>query len=153
MSKSGKKLFGGSRFLFWSLAPILAIFAVVFPFMITEWTARSYFLVAIIEPMLVAFILGLLNPQRFRWATRCGTGLVFCLYLVFAINQVFLSGKSLGAGSGKGKPGELSPLRAIMGLIVIGLPCLWYTVRGRWSLKGGDEPDGGGPSALDKIDP
>jgi hypothetical protein len=150
MSRFGKTLFSGSRFIFWSLAPILALSGVLLPFLVAEWTVSSFFFVVLIEASLVALILGLFNPLRFRWATRCVTGVVFCLYLYYAIEEVFLSGK--GLKSGFGSRAEASPLNAILGFIVIGLPCLWYTLFGRFSLKRADRSDGGEPEPPAKAE-
>ena|SRR2546430_6590438 len=150
MSRFGQTLFSGSRFTFWSLAPILALSAVLLPFLAGKWTVSSFFFVVPIEALFVALILALFNPQRFWWATRSVTGIVFCLYLDYAIEEVFLSGK--GWEVGFGSRAEASPLNAILGFIVIGLPCLWYTLFGRFSLKRADRSDGSDPGLSAKAE-
>jgi hypothetical protein len=120
------------------------------PFLVREWTVTSFFCVSVLEALLLTLILGLFNPRRFRWATRCVTGIVFCGYLAYAIHEVILSGSSLEAGTG-GRA-DASPRSAIWGFIGIGLPCLWYTLFGRFSLRVGGKSGGGAPDQLDKID-
>jgi uncharacterized membrane protein len=121
MSKFGKTLFSGSRFIFWSLTPVLALCAVVLPLVVREWNATSVFWVISIEILLVTLILSLYSPVRFRWASRFVTAIVFCAYLAYVIDEIFWSGKSL-------MDTEASARNAILGFIVIGLPCLWYTL-------------------------
>nr|AIA11614.1 Unknown Function [uncultured bacterium] len=150
MSRFGKTLFGGSRFIFWSLAPILIFCAAVLPLLVTRWTAATFFWVTLIESLLVSLTLGLFNPRRFRWALRCATGIVFGAFLAYAVDEIFLSGKSLEAGSGN--RAEVSPRNAIMGLLIIGLPCLWYTLFGRFSLRNRSGPDGSAHEVSDKVD-
>ena len=150
MSVFGKTLFGGSRFIFRALAPVLALCGIGLPFFITRWSVTSLLCVSLVEALLLAFILGLYDPRRFRWATRCVTGTVFCAYLAYLVDELFLSGKSIEAGSAS--RAEASPRNAIMGFIAIGLPCLWYTIFGRFSLRSQAQPDGGGPEPSEKLD-
>lgn len=121
MSKFGETLFGGSRFIFWSLAPVLAACAAALPLLVGEWTAARVLFVALAEVLLVSLILALYDPRRFRWAARCVTGVVFCAYLLYLIDSAFAGGSS--------------SLKPVMGFIVIGLPCLWYTIFGRFSRR------------------
>src|SRR6266576_1137850 len=95
MSRFGKTLFSGSRFIFWSLAPVLALSALVVPFLVRDWNATSILGVTSIELLLITLCFSLHNPVRFRWASRCVTGMVFCAYLASLIDEVFLSGKKL----------------------------------------------------------
>ncbi|HEX8149516.1 MAG TPA: hypothetical protein VF591_20205 [Pyrinomonadaceae bacterium] len=150
MSKFGRTLFSGSRFIFWALAPVLLLCAALLPFLVSEWTAARVIFVSLVEMFLFSLILGLYDPLRFRWATRCVTGVVFCAYLAYVIDEAFLSGKSAEGAYG-GRAG-LSPWKAIAGFIAIGLPCLWYTMFGRFSLRDEGRQTGGEPEASDKVD-
>jgi hypothetical protein len=145
MSRFGKTLFGGGRFIFWSLAPVLAFCAVVVPFLVASWTVVTFLVISLIEALLLTLILGLFDPRRFKWATRCVTGIVFCLFLVYAVDEIFADFKGSG-GSGS------SALKAVTGLIAVGLPCLWYTLLGRFSRKAEDKTGDGGPGPSDKLD-
>ncbi|MFL6332192.1 MAG: hypothetical protein ACJ754_02510 [Pyrinomonadaceae bacterium] len=150
MSKFGKTLFGGSRFIFRALAPVLLFCAVVLPFLVAEWTAWGVLFVSLVEALLLCFMLGLYDPQRFRWATRCVTAVVFCAYLAYAVESVFLGGEGAG-GAGGGRSGT-SPQNAVAGFIAIGLPCLWYTIRGRFTLSDRGHNPESGPELSDKVD-
>lgn len=135
MSKFGKTLFSGSRFIFWSLVPVLALLALVLPFLVRDWNVTSIFWVTSIEILLATLCFSLQNPVRFRWASRCVTAIVFCGYLAYLIEEVFLSGKNLMDDGGRS---DASPANAISGFIAIGLPCLWYALRGRFTFKSTD---------------
>lgn len=144
MSQFGKTLFGGSRFIFWSLAPVLALCAAALPFFFTRWTLAAFLVVLPVEALLVAFILALFDPWRFKWAARCVTAIVFCACLAYALDAVFF-GDAPGAPSSK---------KAVTAFIAVGLPCLWYTVLGRFSRKVEHEHavKSGEPKASDKLD-
>lgn len=145
MSKFGKTLFGGSRFIFWSLAPVLALCVVGLPFLITRWTARAFLVVALVDALLLTFLLALFDPRRFRWAVRCVTAVVFCACLACAVDALFFAGGSADAPSQK---------NAFTALITIGLPCFWYALFGRFSRKAehGQTVKGGEPKASEKLD-
>jgi hypothetical protein len=150
MSKFGETLFGGSRFIFRALAPVLLLCGAVLPFLVGEWNAWRVLFVLLVEALLLSFVLGLYDPPRFRWATRCVTGVVFCAYLAYAVERVFLSVESAAGASG-GRSG-MSPQNAVAGFVAIGLPCLWYTIFGRFTLRGKGQNPVGGPGASDKVD-
>jgi hypothetical protein len=150
MSKFGKTLFGGSRFIFRALAPVLLFCAAVLPFLVSEWTAPRVIFVSLVEVLLFSLTLGLYDPLRFSWATRCVSGVVFCAYLAYVVDETFLSGVSAGGASGS-RPGP-SPWKAMAGFIAIGLPCLWYTMFGRFSLRDEGRQTGDGPEVSDKVE-
>ena len=144
MSRFGKTLFSGSRFIFWSLAPVLALSALVLPFLVRNWNATSILGVTSIELLLVTLCFSLHNPVRFRWASRCVTAIVFFGYLAYLIDEVFWSGRDL---LDAGNRSEASPWNAILGFIAIGLPCLWYTLLGRFTFRIADKHE-----EVDKAD-
>ena len=150
MSRFGKTLFGGSRFIFKALATVLLFCGAVLPFLVAEWSPSRVIFVVLAEAFLLSLVLALYDPLRFRWAVRCVTGVVFCAYLAYAVDEVFLSGKGSGGGPG-GRSGP-SPQRAVAGFIAIGLPCLWYTIFGRFSLRDKAQGAGDEPGPSDKVD-
>lgn len=137
MSRFGETLFGGSRFIFWSLAPVLAACAVGMPLLVAEWTAAYVVFVVLAEVLLVSLILALYDPRRFRWAARCVTGVVFCAYLLYLVDGAFAEGSS--------------SVKPLMGFIAIGLPCLWYTIFGRFSRRP-EGPREGERELSEKVD-
>ena len=117
----------------------------VLPFLVRNWDAISIFWLTSIEILLVTLCLSLHNPVRFRWASRCVTAIVFCAYLAYLIDEVFLSGKNL---MDSGNRSAASPANAILGFIAIGLPCLWYALLGRFTLRSANEHE-----EIEKIGP
>jgi hypothetical protein len=130
MNDFGKTLFSGSRFIFWSLAPFLILFAIVMPFSMTGWTATRIIVVGASELAALLLVLGLWNPNRFKWALRGVSAIVFGICLTVTIEELFLSDKRFTIGgivSGDAQPGDLR------GIIFLGTSCLVYTLLGRFS--------------------
>lgn len=123
---SWRILFGGSRFLFWTLAPVLVLFALAFPFLVVKWSQTTFALVVGLDAMALLLAFGLYNPRRNEWALRMVTGLVFTAYLAYVIFEA-LSGRPLLL---TGSRGEESLRNAILGLVVIGWPCIKFTLTG-----------------------
>ncbi len=68
-----------------------------------------------------------------RWAIRIVTGLIFTGYLCYLIYEWgFDTEKGLGLGS---RRSEATPINSLLGFLIIGLPCLWFTVLGRFTLR------------------
>jgi len=130
-----KVLFGGSRFIFWSLAPILVLFAFSFPFLIVEWSPMVIALVVVLDVIALLLAVGLYNPRRNEWALRMITGLVFTAYLAYVVVEV-RSGKPLLL---TGSHGEESLRNALLGLFLIGWPCIKFTLSGFDGWKQEDE--------------
>jgi hypothetical protein len=85
----------------------------------------------VLELATLSLIPVLYDPQRFNWAARLTTALVFCLCFAFFISELWLSHQPrLKTGGGADSSLE-TPLTA---LTTLGLPCLWYAVFGRWKL-------------------
>lgn len=136
----GRTLFGGSRFLFWALAPFLVLFAVVMAFFVTDWTSRGGLVVAALIVAALLLLLQLYDPVRFHWAGRILAGLVCLAYVVYLGDEL----------ATKGFPAHLLPARretsaieALVGLVVIGVPAGLYALLGRWRLseRNGDTAD------------
>jgi hypothetical protein len=54
--------------------------------------------------------------------------------------------------AGSGSRAESSPRNAILGFIVIGLPCMWYTIFGRFTLKDELASHGSDLKSSDKVE-
>lgn len=131
MSQFGKTLFGGSRFIFWSLAPFLLLFALGLPFWITQWTLKTLAFVVVLESLMLLLLPALYAPQRFHWAVRMITALVFCLCLAYAISEIWFSESPVKTDG----QAQASAENAVTTLTTLGLPCLWFAVFGRWRLS------------------
>lgn len=126
----GGILFGGSRFLFWLLTPVLLLFIVLTALFHPQWSMESLTIIGGLDALAVFMILALYNPKRFHWAGRAATSLVFLAFLVYFIDEI-ASGHSWHFGPRS----ESSPLNALMGLLLIGVPCLRYALVGRFGGK------------------
>jgi hypothetical protein len=126
----GDVLFSGSRFLFWTLAPVLLLFIVLTALFHPQWSVESATIIGGLDGLAILMISALYNPKRFHWAGRATTGLVFLAFLAYLIDEI-ASGDSWHFGPRS----EPSPLNALMGLLLIGMPCLRYTLLGRFGKK------------------
>lgn len=131
MSGFGETLFGGSPFVRWMLSPFVICFALAMPWLIPNWTPAGVMAMIFIESMCIALLAGFWLPARFgRWAYRALAGSVFFLYGACLIYELFVNPKPVKFGG----PGRRSQFESLCGFIIIGLPCLWYLLLGRFSL-------------------
>lgn len=115
----------GSRFLFWSCAPVLILTAVLFPFLIPNQTLTSVIASTLISVWCVLLSLLLFDPARFRWAGRLAALMVFIIYVAYVINML-VSGAPMW-----GNRRSMSVMTSVVGLSVIGVPALYFALFGR----------------------
>ena len=127
----GDTAFNGSKFIFWSLTPLLFICGVGLPLLITEWNPTIVIVISALSTCCLLAIPALYNAKKFWWAARGVTGIIFLAYLAYLIYEVLLSGESFEIT----RHSEASPYSSILGFMIIGLPCLWYTLFGRFTFK------------------
>src|SRR5262245_46522989 len=133
MSHFGEALFGGSRFVRWTLSPFVLLFALVVPLLLDTWTPIRVGIVVGMELMCLALLAGFWLPARIgHWAFRGLTGVVFLGYSAYLLHQLFVADKPFRMF---GSRGEASPRNALLGFILIGLPSLWFTLLGRFTLR------------------
>jgi len=133
MSGFGHTLFGGSRFVRWTLTPFVLVFAIFMPLCIDDWTLTSAVVMGGLELMCLSILAGFWLPARFGyWAFRVLTGLVFTVYLAYLIEEFFFTDKPFSLSS---RSGSASPLNALLGFLLIGLPSLLFTLFGRFSFR------------------
>ena len=125
-----RTLFSGSRFIFWTLAPLLILCAIV----LTSFASYKSLLqsagVAAIDLFIFLLVVGLYNPHQNEWALRCVTGTVFLLYVGYWVEEIKDGGWMPNTDTG-----IESVLAATLGLLVIGVPCLRFTWRGFRGLQ------------------
>jgi hypothetical protein len=132
MSPFGDTLFGGSPFIRWALSPFLLLFALAVPLLIDRWTLIRVVVVSGMELACLALLAGLWLPARVGfWAFRALTGSVCLAYGAYLLYELVLTDKPFRV---LGRPGEASPRNALLGFIIIGLPCLGFTLFGRFTL-------------------
>jgi hypothetical protein len=127
VAKFGDVLFSGSRFIFWGLSPFLLFFAVYMTSLEGPWSATNIVVVSVLDVSVLLLILALYDRKRFWWAGRGVTSLVFLTFLAYLADEIH-SGKPWTFGSRS----ESTPLNALLGLLFFGLPCLRYTILGRF---------------------
>ncbi len=133
MSKFGETLSGGSRFIRWALSPFVLLFAVVMPLLVENWTLKLVAMIAGMEFVCLALLAGFWLPARIgRWSFRCVAGAVFAAYAGYLIYEFFFSDTPFRLSESRS---EASPRNALLGFVIIGLPCLWYAIFGRFRLQ------------------
>ena len=132
MNHFGKTLFSGSRFIFWSLAPFLILFAFVMPLTTVDWNITRVILIIVMDLVALLLAVGLYNTGRFRWALRGVTIIVFFAYVAYLLNDLaHLSHAITLAGIVNGD----RPWRSIGAFLSIGMPCMVYSIRGTFSWQ------------------
>ncbi len=141
MSNFGETLFGGSAFVRWTLSPFILIFALVIPFLIPEWTSAGVAIMVGIEIACLALLAGFWLPTKVaNRAFRVLAGLVFVFYAGYLAQQFLFTDVAARIFERRGA----TPRNALIGFIVIGLPCLTFAIRGRFdpsSEESSDQPD------------
>jgi hypothetical protein len=127
----GDATFSGSKFIFWCLAPILVLCGVGLPLMLTDWNPTKVIVAVGWSSACFLAIPALYDSRRFWWAARALTLIIFASYAEYLVYEWFFSGKGIGPT----RRSEASPWNSMLGFVVIGLPALWYTVFGRFSLR------------------
>jgi hypothetical protein len=132
----GQVAFSGSRFIFWSLAPLLLVTGMALPFLIGEWDLTKVIVCGACSACCLLLVPALYNSRKYWWAARGVTGLIFLSYGWFIVDKLFFSEEGFGLA---GSLSESNTRDAILGFMVIGLPCLWYTVFGRFGPRSATE--------------
>lgn len=129
----GEALFGGSRFVRWSLSPFLLVFAVTMPALLQSRTANAITILVFLEFMCAALLAGFWLPAKYgHWAFRAVAGSVFVLYFGYFVYEWFFSGHPLKLIE---PLGQASPRNALLGLLVFGLSGLRYALFGRFGFR------------------
>jgi len=126
-------------FFFWSLTPFLTVFVLSMPFLVTNRDIGAVSALVAVETMAILMLLGLFAPSKFHWAWRgVGAG-VFLLFLVYLIGMLIRDGFTIALPR---RRSETSAFNALCGLVVFGIPGLWFAWTGRlpgWKEPGDDE--------------
>ncbi|MEM7307500.1 MAG: hypothetical protein AAF682_12555 [Planctomycetota bacterium] len=124
-ARFGERLFGGSPFLFWALAPALLVGAAVIT--LPPDYADGFALAAVLfcDAAALLLLLALWPYHRVPGARRLLTGLVFAA----ALHQLGEAWVPAWVPS-KGTPP--ARLGATLGFLAVGLPCLTYALFGRF---------------------
>jgi hypothetical protein len=123
MPSSRKKSSRG--IFFWVLSPFLLVFIVVMALLIDKRDTSSLVTLVAIELLAVLMLVGLFDPVRFWWAWR-GVGAIVFLGFVAYLIAMIIEGKFFAA-----RRAESAAIIAFVGLVVFGIPGLWFALTGR----------------------
>ena len=119
-----------NRWYFWLLAPVMLATGLGLPFITEPPTWQGRVVLYVLCGTLVLATLGLARPRRFRWALRAVAGAILLAYVVYAASEALAwwQGKPFGLGA---RQAESNLRNALRGLMVFGLPSLYFLLRGR----------------------
>jgi peptidoglycan/LPS O-acetylase OafA/YrhL len=132
----GSAILGGSRFIFWCVAPFAVLAMIVLPYGISEWTPARILVVVGLEVVLGLLVLVLASPRRFRGASRILAAMVTLSYVAYLVHELCTDPDSLWPPS---RRSESTAWNALLGLGVFGVPCAIYAVRGTLSRSRPEE--------------
>lgn len=136
MNQPPRNVFAGRSFMFWTLSPIFLLFAICLGWVAgtAAWAGdtKTALISALVAIVFVCGILALLDGARFAWAARVVSGAIFIAYLVYAIDEWFFSEHAFVWSQ---PSSTASPKNALLGLLVIGGPALWFTITGGFSAR------------------
>lgn len=135
----GDTLFSGSRFIFWCLGPLFLLVAlVVAGIAYTQFVSGRFEAGGIalaVSLVCGCFFLVLLNGRYFWWAGRAVAASVFGAYVWYLLDMWLIDPQPIHIG---GPRSGATPWNALLGLVIIGWPCLSYTFLGRFTLRSPD---------------
>ncbi len=131
MNKPAEALTSGSRFVFWTLGPFLLFCFLVFgllaipAFATKEWIGAS--ILTVLSLGCFFLFLSLLKTKKFAWAFRVVTALVAFAYSYYVIHEFFIEKEEVSISTNRA---ESTPWNAVLGFVVIGVPCYLITIFG-----------------------
>jgi len=120
-----------NRWFFWVLAPVFLATAFGLPLITDPPTTIGRIVLYAFSATLIFATLGLAAPRRFEWSLRLVALAVLSAYLAFAATEIAAWWNGKPAGIGAERSGT-NLFNALKGLIVFGLPSLYFLLRG-WS--------------------
>lgn len=132
MSEFGNTLFGGSRFIRWSLTPVILFFALWLPTMTHKMAPTGMPIFIGMEIVFVAMLAGFWLPVKIgQMCFRIVAAIVFLAFTA-AVIDAFSSAKP---SSTRRRIDQPSPYSLLIGLVLVGLPCLRFALTGGFSLR------------------
>jgi hypothetical protein len=118
-----------SRFVFYCTAPVLLVFIIVMALAPRPGDAMGWGVLIAVELLAILALLGLFDSQRFWWCWRAIGAIIFLTYVAYLISTIHD-----GRWFGNGRRSSATAINAAIGLIVFGLPGLWFAIFGRLTL-------------------
>ena len=118
-----------NRWYFWVLAPVFLATAFGLPLITDPPTTTGRIVLYAFSATLIFATLGLTAPRRFEWSLRLVALAVLSAYLACAATEIvaWWNGKPAAGVQRSGT----NLFNALKGLIVFGLPSLYFLLRGR----------------------
>jgi hypothetical protein len=136
MNRFGQSLFGGSTFIRWTVGPAIVVFLAAMPLLVPQWNVKTALMIGGFYALGIPMVLGLFIPDWRRVSFRIVAGLVFVLYFAYSLSELKEHDWQLTRPRSRG---EANPVNALIGLAVIGGPCLMYALLGRFKWKKEEE--------------
>ena len=123
-----------SPFMRWCLSPFLLLFAAMFSISLRESIGRGDQVPPIVFSLLILLCLsGLLALWGIPFVGRIASGIIAFAFGWYLIDQCIINfNGDWGFGA---KRSATTPFNSICGFLVFGLPCLIYTIFGRFTLQ------------------
>lgn len=104
------------------------------PFLVQPPEPTGWVVLAAVELLALLLLLGLFNSERFWWCWRAVGALVFLGFAAYLVSTALA-----GVWFGDGRRSSATAVNAAIGLLLFGLPGLWYAIYGRLTFR--EEPD------------
>ena len=121
----------GSRLFFWMLAPWIIAGVLFFPYLAYQAFLAKETMGVIIAASLslcyVSFLLMALSPGRFGWLSVFISGSIAAAYVWYFCDTYFVHHQPVKFSLNFAEP---TPVNALLGFLVWGLPSLLFTIRG-----------------------
>lgn len=105
-------------------------FIILMPILIPKHDLKTWLVLGPIEVLVALGLLVFYNAEKFWWCGRVASGIIFAAYVAYLVAMI-VEEKWVG----EMRRSSSSVLNAALGLIFIGLPSLWYTIFGRFTLR------------------
>jgi hypothetical protein len=138
-----------SPFMRWCLSPVLLLVSAVFSIPLRDsMAAGDQFTVIVTSLLIILCVSGLLALWGIPFVGRIASGIIALTFGWYLVDQCIINFNG-DWGFGK-KRSETTPFNSICGFLVFGLPCLIYTVFGRFTFR--KEPEYEGDFDYDDLD-
>lgn len=77
-------------------------------------------------------VIATVSPRRGRWGLKLVTAVIATTYVWYALDQLLVADTAFDPTVSHAEP---NPYTALVGFLIIGLPCLRYTFRGMFSAN------------------
>ncbi|HEV7764359.1 MAG TPA: hypothetical protein VGQ76_05115 [Thermoanaerobaculia bacterium] len=104
--------------------------------LVSDWTSRRGLISALLVAAAILLLIKLYDPARFYWAGRVLAGIIALAYVWYLCAELAAEGLASLSPGARGA----SAFKAILGILIIGIPSALYAIWGRWSFRKGEAP-------------